>query len=452
MNHRNHFIQRIVAIISLTLLGIPIACSPAAPLKPQQPPQPTAGMGWGDPLAVVEVSAPTPTPTTQVTRVTSTRPVATTAPTSGPAVQAIVRSPELSSDNRVTFRVTAPREAKVVQVVLMQLNGAKTIDMAKGRDGAWSVTTAALEPDVYEYAFKIDGIRFLDPSNPRIKDRNWSLVQVAGVPPTVWDDRPVPHGVLHVRFYESKSLAGVRRRMHVYVPPGYDDPANAGVKYPVLYLLHGSGDDDSGWSNCGRAAAIFDNLLHDGKMRPMIVVMPLGHVPRYNPTTAPSATVPITMPTTRAAPDPDYIKLFERDLLGDVIPLIESSYRVQADQPHRAIAGLSMGGSQSLRIGLANLDTFAWIAPMSAGRLRSQDIANDLPELDAHPERANQKLKMLWMAIGEKDSLLKYNQDNDQWLTSHGIRHEFKITAGTHTWLVWRRYLAEVAERLFKES
>src|SRR5437764_2206369 len=242
MNHRTHFSHRIVTTASLALLCVPIACSPAAPLKPQQPPQPTAGMGWGDPLAVVEVPAAAAAATTQVTRITSTRPVAaTTAPTSGPAVQAIVRSPELSSDNRVTFRVTAPREAKVVQLVLMQLNGAKTIDMAKGRDGAWSVTTAALEPDVYEYAFKIDGIRFLDPSNPRIKDRNWSLVQVAGVPPTVWDDRPVPHGVLPVRFYESKSLGGVRRRMHVYVPPGYDDPANADVKYPVLYLLHGSG-------------------------------------------------------------------------------------------------------------------------------------------------------------------------------------------------------------------
>ena len=361
--------------------------------------------------------------------------VPATKPATQPATsrEGGVKSPEIASDGRITFRLAAPKTATKVEVIHTSLGGAVTLPMARGADGVWSVTTPPLAPDLYEYAFRVDGLRTLDPVNPRIKDRSYSLVQVAGVPATVWDDRPVPHGTVHIQHYESKSLGGITRRMHVYTPPGYEEAKNASTKYPVLYLLHGAGDDDSGWDNIGRAHAIFDNLIHDGKMKPMVVVMPYGLVPRSNPET-------------------QVAQLFEKDLLQDVLPLIESTYRVYTDQPHRAITGASMGGSQSIRVGLARLDKFAYICPMSPGGIKSEDLDQSFPELVRNPSSANAKLKLLWIGCGEKDGLLKASQEFDEWLTSHQIRHEYEVTPGAvHTWQLWRRHLAEVATKVFAE-
>src|SRR5260370_15926477 len=193
-------------------------------------------------------------------------------------------------------------------------------------------------------------------------------------------------------------------------------------------------------------------MIYEGKTKPMIVVMPHGHVPRTNPATGPSVNYGISMPAMGPSGNSDFVRMFEKDLLGDVIPLIESSYRAYSDQPHRAIAGLSMGGSQSIRIGLANLDQFASVCPMSAGGIRAEDLDQSFPELAKNPQMANEKLKLLWIACGEKDGLLKFNKAFDGWLTRHEIRHEFHITPGVHTWLVWRRYLAEISTKLFQEE
>jgi enterochelin esterase-like enzyme len=404
------------------------------------------------PVAATEIEVtPSPAPhPKESTAITASAPA--TRPTTSPAARDTgVRSPEISADHRVTFRVSAPKAAEKVEVIHMSINGAVTLPMAKNDAGAWAVTTPPLEPDLYEYLFRIDGVRLLDPANPRIKDRSNSLVQVVGTPPIVWDDQAVPHGTLHIHYYESKSLGGIARRVHIYTPPGYDQQKDASTKYPVLYLLHGSGDDDAGWSNVGRANTIFDNLIHDGKMKPMVVVMPYGHVPRVNPTTAPGQNVPIRMPANGPSGNSDFVRLFEKDLLTDVLPLVEKTYRVYTDQPHRAIAGLSMGGSQSIRVGLANLDKFAYVCPMSAGGINANDLDQSFPELAKNPSAANDKLKLLWIACGEKDGLLKFNKGFDQWLTSHQIRHEFKVTPGVHTWHLWRRYLAEVATKLFND-
>jgi enterochelin esterase family protein len=325
---------------------------------------------------------------------------------------------------------------------MVQLNGPVTLHMTH-EGNVWSVTTEPLPPDVYEYTFSIDKVRTLDPVNNWIKDRTASLVMIPGNPPEPWDDRAVPHGVIRIHYYESKSLDGVRRRFHVYTPPGYDDAKNAGTKYPVLYLLHGSGDDDSGWTNVGRANAIFDNLIADGKMKPTVVVMPYGHTPRNPAPTGGGGARPS---------NEDRIRPFENDLLHDVMPRVESTYRVYTDQPHRAIAGLSMGGAQSLRVGLGHLDLFAYVCPMSAGRVRNEEFARYAPELTEHPDQANAKLKLLWISCGEKDALLKPNQDNDKWFTEHGIKHEFHVTPGIHTWLVWRRNLVDISQRLFRDS
>ncbi len=344
-----------------------------------------------------------------------------------------------------------PKDVRNVNVIISMIGGAKTLPMSRESGNVWSVTTPALEPDLYEYRFSADGIGFLDPANSRIKDRSMSEVMVAGTPAAPWDDRPVPHGLVHIQHYESKSLGGAARRMHVYTPPGYEKDG-ADKKYPVMYLLHGSGDDDAGWSNVGRAGAIFDNLIHDGKMTPAVVVMPYGHVPRLNPATAPGVNVPIAMPESGPSGNSAFVQLFERDLLGEVVPLIESTYRVYTDQPHRAITGLSMGGSQSIRVGLAHPEMFAYVCPMSAGGLRSEDLEQSFPMLAKSPDAANQKYKLLWVGCGKEDRLFAFNQGFDQWLTGHGIKHEFVVTPhAAHTWPLWRRYLVEVSQRVFKE-
>lgn len=415
--------HRVICLTALPLLSL--ACAPNNIRKPESPPQPISAVVV-PPLNVTGSAASQPTT------------VATSAPTTTQA--APVRSPEVSADRRITFRLGGYRDAKAVSVQMVQLNGPVTLQL-KHEGNAWSVTTDPLPPDVYEYIFSIDKVRTLDPVNNWIKDRTESMAIIPGSPTAEpWDDRAVPHGVIRIHYYESTSLNGVRRRMHVYTPPGYDDAKNAGTKYPVLYLLHGSGDDDAGWTNVGRANAIFDNLIADGKMKPCVVVMPYGHTPR-NPS-----------PTGGARPGgQDYIKPFENDLLKDVMPLVESTYRVYTDQPHRAISGLSMGGAQSLRVGLGHPDLFSYVCSMSAGRVRNEDFERYMPLLTEHPDQANGMLKLLWISCGEKDGLLKPNQENDKWLTEHGIKHEFHVTPGIHTWLVWRRNLVTVSERVFQD-
>ena len=438
MNHRLH--PRVVFAVTAAILSGGLACSTAKVGPSQQAANtPPTALAESTRAAASQPAAPAP--------ITST-----TQPATQPTARdGGLKSPEISEDRRLTFRYAAAKSAQKVEVIHMSLGGPVTLQMLKGDNNVWSVTTPPLEPDLYEYLFRVDGIRILDPLNSRIKDRNNSLVLLPANPPAVWDEQPVPHGVVRIHHYESKSLGGIPRRLHVYTPPGYDEAAGASIKYPVMYLLHGSGDDDSGWVTAGLANTIFDNLIHVGKMKPMVVVMPYGHVPR-NRAVAPAQNVPIAMPTTGPSGASAFVQLFEKDLLGDVIPLIEGHYRVFTDQPHRAVTGLSMGGSQSIRVGLANPDKFAYVCPMSAGGLKSEDLDQSFPELAAHPEMANEKFKLLWVGCGEKDGLLKFNKGFDQWLTSHQIHHEYEVTPGAvHTWHIWRRYLAEVATKVFQD-
>jgi len=341
-------------------------------------------------------------------------------------------SPEVHSDRTVTFRVRAANATNVT-VSGEWPGGGKPMEN-DGR-GNWSATLGPLEPDLYGYSFSIDGFQTLDPGNSAVKPMRsprTSILEVPGNPPRLHEfDPAVPHGVVRSHWYQSKSL-GMRRSLHVYTPPGYDESRG---KYPVLYLLHGAGDNDATWTALGRAQVILDNLLAQKKVVPMVVVMTDGHAA-------------FSQPSTNADARARNAKAFERDLLEDVMPLAEKSYRLRNDREHRAIIGLSMGGGQSLGVGLTHLDLFAWVGGMSSATPSEETLSPVLADSKA----TNKKLKLLWIAIGKDDFLLDRNKQLDQLLTDKGIQHTFKVTEGNHSWPVWRRYLADFAPLVFRDK
>lgn len=355
-----------------------------------------------------------------------------------------LRSPVVHDDGRVTVALKAPKATNVAlsSGELTRLVGADALKMTRGDDGVWAATFGPVAPGIYDYAFVVDGVRVTDPLSVHVfgnRTGSRGYLEVPGPKdaPRVDQWRDVPHGAVTRHWYKS-SATGAARSVHVYTPPGYatDEKRKAG-KLPVLYLLHGSGDDDRHWSLLGQANVIADNLLADGKCVPMLIVMPEGH---------PAGAI------GAADRDTYYLenrRLFERDLLDDVVPLVEANYRVDADRAARALAGLSMGGGQTLDVGLKHLDRFAWVASFSGG-VRGLDDA--LAKLSADPSAANARLRLLWIGIGTDDFLLDQNRDLTAKLKELGIRHEYVETEGAHNWSVWRAYLAEMLPRLFVEG
>jgi enterochelin esterase family protein len=336
-------------------------------------------------------------------------------------------SPEVQSDGHVIFRLRAPQAHEVAVSGEWGPNGAMTKDAA----GVWSVTIGPVKPDLYGYGFVVDGVRILDPANTAIKpmrSNSTSILDVAGTKPSPCDrQNNVPHGTVHLHEYDSKSL-GRLRRLRVYTPPNYDSDTSA--QFPALYLLHGSGDNEATWTELGRAHVILDNLLAAKSVVPMVVIMTDGHA------TSPSGP-------ERA----NNLQAFERDLIDDVMPYVAEHYRLRKDRENRAIIGLSMGGAQSLGIGLTHLDLFAWIGGMSSA-VRAPE--QTLEKLFAAPDQANAQIRLLWFACGKDDFLLKPNQAFDALLTERKIKHEYVETEGNHSWPVWRRHLTTFAPRLFK--
>lgn len=345
-----------------------------------------------------------------------------------------VLSPEVHADRKVTFRLKAPGAG---EVMVSRAGGPKDA-MTKGDDGVWSVTIGPLAPDLYSYSFAVDGVNQLDPNNalmvPNLLNSTTSMVLVPGGMP--WEVADVPHGTVHRHYYKS-GVIGDQRDYYVYTPPGYDHRAKK--QYPVLYLLHGFSDDASGWTAVGRANVILDNLIAQGKAKPMIVVMTLGYgEPAY---------VAKPQPAVRDAGMRERNMTRFRDaLLTEVIPAVEKEYRADRNRVQRAIAGLSMGGGESLFTGLNALETFAWVGAFSAGV--GSDFSTNFPKLNA---KSASGLQLLWIACGKDDRLIEPNRKFVEWLKANDIRHEWKETEGAHTWLVWRRYLAELATLLFRE-
>jgi enterochelin esterase-like enzyme len=342
----------------------------------------------------------------------------------------------VNADRTVTFSLRAP-DATAVKVGGDFVQGAQ--EMKKAEDGTWTFTTTPLNPSVYNYTLTIDGVRNIDPGNPMVKlgDRSAeSMFEVPADKPAAYDIQPVPHGTVHMNFYESKA-AGALRSILVYTPPGYE----AGkTKLPVLYLLHGSGDTELGWVTVGRANLILDNLIAEGKAKPMIVVMPYGR-PAGDVMLVPAKPVPTGQAQNQNT-------LFGDDLLQDVIPNVEKLYRVSAKADDRALAGLSMGGGQTLQIGLAHLDTFHYIGAFSAA-IRG-NVEETYKDFLTDPAAANKKLKVFYIAVGKTDSLFAPAQSFDAALSKHEIKHAFVPSEEGHVWRNWRDYLTAFVPQLFR--
>ncbi len=359
-----------------------------------------------------------------------------------------VNSPELTADRHVTFRIRAPK-AEAVRLSAGDIpgNGQGAV-MTKDTNGVWEVTLGPIDPGAYRYNFNVDGVAVIDPRNPDVSGSNnnvWSLVHVPGS--DLMDTKDVPHGAVESVTYYSKSLSKFRR-MHIYTPPGYDLGKG---RYPVFYLLHGAGDCDDAWTSVGRAGFILDNLMAAKKVKPMIVVMPAGHTRTtggFGPRGGGEGRPPVDE--------------FTQDFTNDIMPYVESHYRVRNDRQSRAIAGLSMGGSQTLNIAIPNLDRFSYIGVFSSGLLGSfgrRGAATNAPSGPTWEERnkatldnpkLKKGLKLVWFATGKDDFLIGTSRSTVETLKKHGFDPVFKESAGGHTWINWRDYLIEFAPQLFQ--
>src|ERR1700691_2418871 len=342
-------------------------------------------------------------------------------------------SPEIHSDDTVTLRLRAPNAQKVDLV----LEGTTTA-MQQDGDGLWTATTPVLAPEIYEYRFVVDGTPVLDLRNTDVRDNLltlWSNLTIPGTPPQPWELQSIPHGIVEHHFYTSQVVLGLPNNQsdyYVYTPPGYN--AKSRESYPVLYLLHGYSDAADGWSQVGKANFILDSLIASGKAKPMIVVMTLGY-----------GNMAVLKPGRTPDMNQQNYDLYQKALVTEVIPQIEANYHVSKKREDRAIAGLSMGGHESLFVGLTHPELFAWIGTFSAG-LNAKAIA-DLPQTNA--QKAN--LRLLWMACGVDDALIKPNQAVIAALKAEGLPVTAIETPGHHQWPVCRDNLIHFAPLLFQK-
>ena len=349
--------------------------------------------------------------------------------------------PRVHSDNRVTFRLTAPNAQKVQ----LQPGGADNglgkgpIDMTRDEKGLWSLTLPAVVPGFHYYWFLVDGLAVNDPGSDTFFGwgRQTSGIEVPESGADYYEARSVPHGDVRQRLYESQ-VTGAWRRAYVYTPLDYD--ANVKTRYPVLYLQHGAGENATSWTKQGRANLILDNLIAAGKATPMIVVMDTGY-----------ATKPGATPVQGATGAPQVPNAFEDVVVTDLIPMIDASYRTIKDRDSRAMAGLSMGGGQTLQITSNHLDLFAWIGSFSAP-LRNFDVKTSMNGALTDAAAFNKRVRLLWIGAGTGETAFhEANTKLHASLEAAGIKHVVFESAGTaHEWQTWRRSLNDFAPRLFR--
>jgi len=358
-------------------------------------------------------------------------------------------SPEIHEDHTVTFRLQAPGANEVkLTGDWMPAEGwvPGSVTMTKGEKGVWTYTTNVMAPELYGYVFLVDGLRVNDPNNAftsRDIATNTNIFIVGGGQAELYKVQDLPHGSVTRRWYDSPGN-NMTRRMTIYTPPGYEISSES---YPVLYLLHGAGGDEEAWIELGRATQILDNLIAQGKTKPMVVVMPNGNVIQdaapgegtkgyYKP----AFMVPRTM-------DGTYEETFK-----DIINFVENSYRVKADKAHRAIAGLSMGGFHSLHISRFYPNTFDYVGLFSAAILPNQNPeAKVYQDMDGTLKKQMENgYELYWIGIGKTDFLYKNNTEFKSKLDALGMPHTYRESEGGHIWKNWRIYLSEFAPLLFR--
>jgi enterochelin esterase-like enzyme len=381
----------------------------------------------------------------------------TTSVGTGTAGAAKVHSPEMLADGRVTFRILAPKATAVV--VVGNWAGGRDLPMTKDASGLWSVTTPALQPELWAYTFSVDGVRTLDPNNYNVSRDGVGFMNtmlVLSDQTAVFQPQRVPHGSVTAMWVPS-TVMNTPRRMFVYTPPGYEEGT---TRYPVFYLLHGSGGDEDAWPTMGIANVIMDNLIAQGKAKPMIVVMPNAYASEIasldfaGPRTAP----PPGVGTGGVAPRYD---LNEKDIVGDLVPFVDKHFRTIANRDDRALAGLSMGAGITTNVALKRLDVFSYIGILSSGGFRitaanpngpvgTAVIENIAPDFFTNPAATNKKLHLLFFSTGTEDPRVASLNDLTEQLRSRNINFVYKTYPGEHEWKVWRHSLADMAPLLFR--
>ena len=371
-----------------------------------------------------------------------------------------VVSPEIHENNTVTFRLVAPNAAKVEvtgdflpEQIIDTHNGKVNVkgvaSMSKDSIGVWQYTTGVLGSELYNYNFIVDGLQITDPSNVyQVRDiaSVMNIFLIEGGKADLYKVGEVPHGNVSKVWYDSPAL-GMKRRMTVYTPAGYEDSADR--RYPVLYLLHGMGGDEEAWCTLGRATQILDNLIAQGKAEPMIVVMPNGN--------AVQKAAPGENSDGFKAPTTQLEKTMEGSFetaFGDIVSYVDTHYRTLADKQHRAIAGLSMGGFHSLHVSRLNPDMFGYIGLFSAAILPGQVDPNGIYANfeETLKLQFDKKPALYWIAIGKSDFLYEANSDFRQLLDSNGLKYVYHESEGGHVWRNWRDYLSEFVPMLFKKA
>ena len=368
---------------------------------------------------------------------TRTRPIA-------PTPARLYDSHQVNADNSITFRLDAPNAQRVELVTDID---ATVHPLTRSDEGLWSITTSPLSPALYAYAFSVDGVDQADPRNPWLKPNllsNASMVLVPGTPAQPWELVAVPHGTVHSHVYTTAAVEGLpanQSRYVVYTPANYASQPT--TRYPVLYLLHGWSDWETSWTQIGQAHLIFDALIASGKAKPMVVVMPLGY-----------GQMRFVQSGYGVWQDPDAVfenvRGFQEAFLSEILPQVEACYNLRGDREGRAIAGISMGGLESLLIGLSHTEQFAWIGGFSSALTHFDSLRGEA--LPPHLNTNTADLRLLWMACGTEDPLLAANQRSIAWLELQGLPVTAVETTGGHIWPVWRNNLVQFAPLLFQET
>ncbi len=344
-----------------------------------------------------------------------------------------VESPVLHEDRTVTFALRAP-EAQQVSLSGQFMAGVQP--MTRDDSGVWSITVGPIKPDLYPYNFVVDGVGVADPGNQYVFPNEGfkaSLLDVPGDTPAPQQVQDVPHGELHYAWVKSEIMGGIMRPLVIYTPPGYHETDRT---YPVFYLVSGTTDTEETWFRAGRVNVIADNLIAAGRAEPMIIVMPYGNMLRG-------------MPRPWEPEVAAMYAYFGDELVGTIMPYIESRYRTTEDRSARAIAGFSRGGGESLFTGLSHLDKFAHIGSYSA-YLTPEVFRQYFPQFAEHPDQLNAQLETFWLGVGRSDFLYEPAVTFNGLLTELGIEHEELITDGGHTWMNARHYLSETLQRFFR--